>query len=154
MFLAVFLLDIVKTAKLMKKLHLIAFLLFTLVSCSSSKTNTTSQVQTENIMDKRWNLTHMNNEKVDFKTSLSIANSNFNGKAACNNYSGTIANYTNTNIHFKAIISTRMACPKLSKEQTYFQALEKVTQYKQTNNILALLNKDKETVLVFTREDR
>ena len=138
----------------MKKAYLIVLSIFTLLSCSTKKASSTSPKQTENIFDKTWNLTHMNNEKVDFKTSLIITNSRFNGKAACNNYNGTIADYTNSSISFKTIIATRMACPKLSEEQAYFQALKKVVAYKQTNNILALLDKDKETILVFTKENR
>ena len=134
----------------MKKVYLIVLSIFTLLSCSTKKASSTNQKQTENSLNKSWALTHMNNEKVDFKTSLIITNSRFNGKAVCNNYNGTVANYTNTNISFKTIIATRMACPKLSEEQAYFQLLETVTHYKESNNILALLDENNKTVLVFT----
>jgi len=120
---------------------------FSLFSCATKQTET-MQNKTVNYL---WHLSHMNNEKVAFETTLKITDTHFSGKAACNNYSGNTVRNGAQKIAFPSILSTRMACLKLNKEQAYFSVLKSVVSYKMEGNILSLADETGQTVLVFTK---
>lgn len=129
-------------------LILFGLIFFTSTSCSSSQKQTLEQeVQRDTI----WRLTHMNDEKVSFKTTLKFDTHNYFGKAACNNYNGSINLLSATKLSFGKNISTRMACQNLNYEQVYFNKLQTVNHYKIENNILTLYNESNELLLVFTK---
>jgi heat shock protein HslJ len=132
----------------MKHLVLIIGIIFTLISCSSQQQQTMEQKQNQ---ETNWVLTHMNNEKISFNTTLKFDKTNYSGRAACNGYRGAVTKLTASALTFGDAMATRMACPNLDKEQGYFNNLQTVSHYKIENNILILYNKENKLLLVFTK---
>jgi heat shock protein HslJ len=105
-----------------------------------------------------WRLVSMRNENGDLSPSLpgSVVTLNFQatqaaGMAGCNEYSGT---YTvdGDALKFGPLSTTRQACPDLQvmqQEQVYMAALEKVQNFKMTQDSLELLDGSRNTLLVF-----
>jgi heat shock protein HslJ len=132
----------------MKYLVLIIGIIFTMISCSSKQQQTMEQRQNQ---ETNWTLTHMDNEKVSFNSTLKFDKKNYSGRAACNGYHGAVTNLTASELIFGDAMATRMVCQNLDKEQTYFNNLKAISHYKIENNILMLYNDDNKLLLVFTK---
>lgn len=117
-----------------------------LFSCATKQSETQ---KVDNALYNTWQLTHLNNEKVSFTTTLVLSKENYSGRAACNNYGGSLSVSKNT-IVFGATRSTRMACGNLNKEQQYFTVLPKIHHYKVSNNILLLYDTENKLLMTFT----
>lgn len=117
-----------------------------LFSCATKQ----SEVQeTNNLLYSNWQLTHLNNEKVSFKTTLVLTTTRYSGRAACNGYNGSYS-ISKNDLTFDFPLSTRMACNNLKYEQAYFNALTKINHYKITNAILQFYDAENNLLMTFT----
>lgn len=96
-------------------------------------------------------LSEINGAAALFETTLTVGeNGQFSGRAACNSYDATsTAPYPWFEI--AGIATTKMACPNLTRERTYFTALQSMTLAESSGKILILSNDANET-LTFTRQ--
>ena len=122
------------------------FSLLLLFSCATKQSETQ---KADNTLYNTWQLTHLNNEKVSFTTTLIVTKANYSGHAACNNYGGSLSILKNT-IVFGATRATKMACSNLNKEQQYFNMLPKIHYYKISNNILLFYDAKNKLLMTFT----
>lgn len=76
------------------------------------------------------------------------------GFGGCNRYTGSYLIGEDNRIEFSRIVSTKMACPEMDIEQTFYKQLENVTIYEvdQNGKILILTDENLEEVLVFHQE--
>lgn len=104
------------------------------------------------IFDK-WQLNSLRLDGKEFswdskqEVFLNIEKDKIGGNGGCNSYGGNIAIKGNT-VKFSNIFSTKMFCEG-SVENQYFAALEKVTSIELQKGQLMLMDKRKQTVLIF-----
>lgn len=154
----------------MKRQYIFIILIFFLLtSCSTvnKKKNQASSISNKsNIQNKsnhqisffqtEWELIKMGSSKpklteTDNKITILFSknNSHFAGYSGCNRYSGKF-NMKKENLTIENVISTKMACPDLnmSFENSYLNALNKVTNYNIIEDTLFLIKGDR-PVLIF-----
>jgi heat shock protein HslJ len=78
-----------------------------------------------------------------------IKNNTINGSTDCNSFNATIAN--DSLFKIENIITTKMACKKLSIEKDFLSMLHEVNKYKITKKLLYLYN-NKKLLALFTRK--
>jgi heat shock protein HslJ len=117
-------------------------ILFTVMSCEDTKNSTPSG---------DYHLDMLNNNAIQDAITLTFdaANNKISGNSGCNSYFG---NYTITDsqISFKGMVSTKMACPpeKMKLEQEFLTAISTVESYIIKNNKLSLLNNNGDVVII------
>ena len=84
------------------------------------------------------------------RVTLEIENTRVSGQGPCNRYFGSVvqSNTGSNSIQLGPLASTKMACPHLSAEQSYFQELRRVSMVKVVPDGLVLTTSD-QTTLVF-----
>ncbi|TVZ56385.1 heat shock protein HslJ [Lutibacter sp. Hel_I_33_5] len=111
------------------------------------------------ITDKKWNLTHLESEKIAKKSDkrptlyfeIKGKNNAISGVGACNNFSSVVEKLNNTEfIVADRMITTRMGCMDNNLEYRYFQKLVAAKTYTLKNNQLYLLDKDNKEILRFS----
>lgn len=122
----------------MKTLLLSSLLIFALIACKTKK----GTAQLDKLENSSWEVVLLNSEIPDSKQTITIIDNSLKGKAACNGFGGKI-NLTDKNlISISDIVSTKMACPNLSEENTLFQNLRNTTNYKRVKEELSFYNSD------------
>lgn len=96
-------------------------------------------------------LSEINGTETTVETTLTIGeNGQFSGRAACNSYNATsIVPYPWFEV--TGIAATKMACPNLADEQTYFATLQSMTLAESSSTVLILSNDANES-LTFIRQ--
>ncbi|MGB3801173.1 MAG: META domain-containing protein [Lewinella sp.] len=90
-----------------------------------------------------WALATLNGQPVDLGKSqptLEFAGTldRLSGMAGCNRYSTTYSLVDGTNLDIPSPVATKMACPELSVEQAYLEALEGTITFERTGDVLRL----------------
>ncbi len=127
----------------MKKLLLIS----TLILSACAAETIFNQTDTSDV----WVLQSMNTEPVPVKITLTFPEKGqISGQAPCNHYS---ARQKAPLPWFEAgkIRATRRACDKLALEQSYFEALSRMTLIERKGKVLLLTNEQDQSLL-FTRQ--
>lgn len=101
-------------------------------SCQSQKV----AVASFSDLDGEWNVIELNGKKLDPAAThpflvIDVARQHLSGNAGCNRMNGQIQyNDAQKNIvKFPQIATTRMACPDMTGEQEFLQALDKVVRF-------------------------
>jgi len=110
----------------------------------------------DQLTGSKWRLIEMKGEKIQVSDTASIPTIEFDastrrlmGKGGCNNYSGSFSLKANL-VEIGPIVSTKMACPDMSIETSYFEMLsEKSMEHRIADNKLYLGEANQG--LVFTR---
>ncbi len=84
---------------------------------------------------------------------INIPNRRMGGKAACNNFFGSVVLKSERSISFGAIGSTMMACPNLDKERKMLKAFDSVRIWHIDNNRLVLLDENSREIMIFRKVD-
>lgn len=90
-----------------------------------------------------WQLTQLNGKAVKADNNFTIAFLNtgrITGKGACNTFFGPweLTKANGSEIKIGPVASTMMACPDMETESAFFQALEKITEYRMEGGKLYL----------------
>ena len=93
----------------------------------------------EEIDGKKVSLDDFNKEMPSIE--INSSEKKFFGQGGCNRISGNIFQEREL-LRFTNIISTRMACGEINKENSFLNALQSSTEYKIKNNRLYLTNSD------------
>jgi heat shock protein HslJ len=112
--------------------------LITLLALTACKDDETISGQTS--ATDTWQLTQMNDVPIQTKITLTFPEKGrIAGRAPCNSY---FASQTAPLPWFEAteIAATKMACPDLKLENTYFNALKAMTLIERTGDTLLLSN--------------
>lgn len=106
---------------------------------------------------QRWVLTEMKGVPVQLSGGARDAyveffptDKRFTGNGGCNRISGNYELEKRADIEFKDVVSTKMACPDISFENTFLTTLGTVDRYEVRENEM-LLKDGKKTVLVLQR---
>ena len=132
---------------IMKKLPLLFFAFFYLVSCRSTSKMITEKkevaiAESISFTNTKWILVSLNKKLPTFsmneKPFLLFKNNNeVSGNAGCNIFSGTYE-INDSSINFKDIIVTTSACPDLPIESDFLKALRTTMNYTKSNQMLEL----------------
>lgn len=103
-------------------------------------------------LDGNWVLISLNAETVpeDIEITLSLAEGNVNGRAACNGYMGSLVQ-DGTKLTFGRLGSTKMLCPPplMEWERRFLGAMREVSRAASVTGSLTLSDESGDTVLVF-----
>ncbi|TVR34459.1 MAG: META domain-containing protein [Balneolaceae bacterium] len=77
------------------------------------------------------------------------------GFGGCNQYTGSFLIGDDNSIEFSSIASTKMACPEMEIEQTFYKQIENVTTFEidENDQLLVLTDEESEEVLVFQTKE-
>lgn len=92
--------------------------------------------------DRVWDLREIDGAEVTARTTLIFPEpGKIAGDGPCNRYSGVM---TTPYPWFDVgqVVSTRVACPELTAETVYFQALREMSEAEVSGNVLILRNED------------
>jgi heat shock protein HslJ len=128
-----------------------------------------TQVEAENgtthltLINTEWQLIRLQTD--DLKQTEIVTNQptlNFNldelrmyGFGGCNQFTGSFLTGENNRIEFSGIASTKMACPEMEIEQTYYKQLENTTSFEvdEAGRVLILFDEASSELLVFQNEE-
>lgn len=79
-----------------------------------------------------------NNQEVSLMLAADSSN-RADGQAGCNRFRGRFTLAANDQLSFSPLMSTKMACPRLTLETRYLNALETTTRYQLQGDTLLLL---------------
>lgn len=137
----------------MKK-HLSAWL-FTasvmfMVSCASSQKSNGSG---EAALYKSWRTAGFDTTGAAHSPTITFdqAQNRVSGSGSCNRYSGGFTLTAPDKIAFSPMAATKMACPGLSVESSYFELLNKVNKWSIKDGVLTL-SQDGNALLTFVAE--
>ena len=103
-------------------------------------------------LDGDWELVNLNGETVpdDIEITLSVAEGNVNGRAACNGYMGSLVQ-EGTKVTMGRLGSTKMMCPPplMEWEGRFLEAMREVSRAASGTDSLTLSDESGDTVLVF-----
>lgn len=129
------------------KLSLSALVLFSLLSCHTTKMAATSGFSPDALYGYQWVLADLGDQHItsefvktpfiEFKKGDAIR---FSGNAGCNNIFGSVLLGDGNKMTFSPIGATKMACPGISVEPAFIQALGTVTNWSIENAQLILWN--------------
>lgn len=97
-----------------------------------------------------WELDYISGPRITFSglypdkkptIQFDLENSRIHGTGSCNNYNATVE-LDNQNIKVGPIAATKMMCPHIQGEQTFFQTLDKIDKYSVNGNQLTLIMGD------------
>jgi copper homeostasis protein (lipoprotein) len=106
------------------------------------------------LLEIKWGLVELNGKPLPSGLNsqpfmqLSALSPNFSGNGSCNHFFGSYDLQDANIIHFFDIGSTKMACPEMSTEKNFFDALRKTDNYTIRNGKL-ILNNGQQTVAQF-----
>lgn len=84
-----------------------------------------------NLQGTEWVLATLNGQPVQERTTLSLEpGGRMGGNAPCNRYFGQYSQGAGVALSFSQIGATRRACPALSEEGAYFDALNRTTEFR------------------------
>ena len=83
------------------------------------------------------------------RVTLEVEDTRVSGQGPCNRYFGSITNSdTGSNsIQVRPLASTKMACPHLSAEHSYFQELQHISMVKVVPDGLVLITSDQKKLV-------
>lgn len=105
-----------------------------------------------------WALTHLNKEVLPIAERRPTAEINLTdftiaGNGMCNNYSGKLNYHSIETIAFGPLMSTKMMCPEIGKEQAFMGALGNVQYYEITGLNLFFYDNSHQEILRFQKVD-
>ncbi len=105
-----------------------------------------------------WALTEINGQPLEISETrpnieINLTTMKILGKGNCNNFSGNISNYSDSNIRFEQISSTKMMCPNLDQETIFFEAMDKVVSYSIEKLTLTMYDHQQKPILRFHKVD-
>ena len=104
---------------------------FTLAGGDGSYTGGGIVTPAVNLEGTSWVLATLNGQPAQSNTTLMFEpGGRMGGDAPCNRYFGSFAQGAGVALTFSQIGATRRACPALSEEGAYFQALEQTTEFR------------------------
>jgi len=135
--------------------YLLSLSLIFLMSCSALKKNTKGD--TADLKSTSWKLVSITGYELEATpkpVTLAFADSNkVNGNGGCNGYFGKFEVKGNE-LHFGAIISTKMACvPGMETETHFFKVVQETNAYEVKSNQL-ILKKNEEVLAVFSKVEK
>jgi len=121
--------------------------IFGFVSCKSSKTTATENMETKQteLTEKHWKLVELGGILVS-ETSrepfivFEKEENRVHGNTSCNNFFGTFELRGKNQIRFSQIGTTKMACIGNNMEVPFIQALDSTIMYKTDNDSLSILD--------------
>jgi len=121
--------------------------IFGFVSCKSSKTTATENMETKQteLTEKHWKLVELGGILVS-ETSrepfivFENDENRVRGNTSCNNFFGTFELKEKNQIRFSQIGTTKMACIGNNMEVPFIQALGSAIMYKTDNDSLSILD--------------
>lgn len=118
---------------MMKKLFILVFCTFLLISCKGVKTDAVSK------LDGTWELNYISGPKITFEglypnkkptIKFNSKENQVSGNSSCNSYSGKLFVDGNIIDFTQPMAVTKMMClDGLQGEQTYLSTLQKITSY-------------------------
>lgn len=106
-------------------------------------------------LNGKWHLTHLGTKaiNIDLRPELEIylEENRISGTGGCNRYFADIKEINPNTLLLGVVASTRRMCHDEQVEDKYFATLEKVHHYYIKNNQLYLLDKKKNTILIFRK---
>lgn len=113
------------------------------------------------LLAHNWKLTTLNGKSIQQNinsTSIGFAfdenKQRVSGFSGCNQFSGSFI-ATESNLTFKQMLSTQMACGEVDKiEWQFLKTLAETTSYKTANGILQLIDKNKHVVAILKISDK
>lgn len=142
----------------MKKILTLAIILILGVSCVSSKSTHSPKDFSEQITEKYWKLTQLNNQAVKMaehqkREAYFIMKANENGLtgfSGCNNFSGKYQLKGENEVEFSSIIGTLKACQYLDyKEAEFYRVFTKTKTYRIENDHLQFISNDGQVLAEF-----
>lgn len=131
----------------MKTLFLSTLVIFTLLACKTKKGTT----QTATLTNSSWQVVLLEEKAPKSTQTLSFSGDAVKGKGACNGYGGKVMLNDQNTITISEVFSTKMACPELSEENSFFQSLKNTTSYKLDKNELTFYDLDKKMLVKFIK---
>lgn len=118
------------------------------ISCSNSKTVTTTTGGSELLYQQQWNLTELNGQNVSPATTAHLLFTagqinRVSGSTGCNRLTGVYELSNSNNIKFLPLAVTKMACQDNNAnemETKFLAALQQATKWSATTNELLLSN--------------
>lgn len=97
----------------------------------------TTGLSGDHLSGKTWKLIELNGHPVSVETEggngifmiFDPAGQRIHGFGGCNQYSGSYELTEGNRVSFEGILATRLACPELSTEQAFFDALQQADAY-------------------------
>ena len=109
-----------------------------------------------NLVDKMWMLTELNGRSIvasegtrSPQITFDLLEGRFWGNGSCNNMFGRFEEDADGKLTLGGVASTMMACMDMSLESEYFKALEKISKYSITDNILTVSDTEGNVVAKF-----
>ncbi len=105
-----------------------------------------------------WALTHINEEVLPIAerrptAEINLTDFTISGNGMCNNYSGKLNYYSTETIAFGPLMSTKMMCPEIEKEQAFMTALADVRYYEIKGLSLFFFDTGRKEILRFQKID-
>ncbi len=139
-----------------KKIEFLLIILIVFISCGTKQ-----KIDSKNRLHDIWVATHINdtelqinNERSRPQLEIKVAEKKVLGKGGCNRFFGNLDIITETELIFSDKLgSTKMACPNMNIEDSFFKALLASKTYKIENNNLHLFNESNKEVIRFKKID-
>lgn len=92
------------------------------------------KIENLKLADVHWSLIELNGERLssspgEIFINFSNEENRFAGNAGCNNFSGKYIEKIGFRLAFSQVASTKMACPDMKTEESFFNMLESVDNY-------------------------
>lgn len=132
----------------MKISFIIFIILLILTGCSTAEK--INEVKSLPLMQTRWEIQSINSVKIDSSRIYLLFEDDgkLRGNAGCNSLGGKYEASAG-NIILTNIITTKMACPDLDKENLFLRAIQKSETYKILGSTLTISGADN-TKIIFT----
>lgn len=134
------------------KRYIFAIPLLCLMACHSSKPLVERTYDHPLLLDKMWAVTSIKGKEIQYPNQADVAyfvfrrDGKVSGGGGCNQYHGKYM-FVGDSISIFDIGSTRMACPEIKIEETFFNTLPEVVRFKVNNENLKLYDKQKKELV-------
>ncbi len=135
----------------MKK-YILAIPLLCLMACHTSKPIVEQTYDHPLLMDKMWAVTSIKGKEIQYPNQGDVAyfvfrrDGKVSGGAGCNQYNGKYS-FIGDSIAIIDVASTRMMCPQIKIEETFFKTIPEVVRFKVNKENLKLYDKQKKEVM-------
>ena len=132
----------------MKLLFILSAAVCLLLSCSNTKTTTSTPAGSEILYQQQWNLTALNGQAVAPSTTAHLLFTagqinRVSGSTGCNRLTGAYELSGANSIKFLPLAVTKMACPDINNNETeskFLAALQQATEWSATTDELVFSN--------------
>ena len=138
----------------MKQLFYLLFFAAGLIACSSNQDTAKTISKTD--MAAKWgveSISGLENPSTGLVLNLDLLDNTIQGFGGCNNFQGDVER-NGFNIKFNHLLSTKKMCPHMKVEDTYLDALSKVTRFGIDKNILTFYDENGKKLITLVKMSR